>query len=83
MPYELSPLQQEFAEAQVASGAYGSTDKVVEAALMLLRAQQVEYERLTVAFRELEQGDHRPFDIEEIKQMGRELMEAKRSKSEC
>ncbi|EAQ82638.1 ribbon-helix-helix domain-containing protein [Blastopirellula marina] len=83
MSYQLTPAQQKFAEAQVASGAYESTDKVVEAALGLLRDRQVEFERLVVAFQELEQGDHHTFDVEDIKRMGRELLDSKRANSGC
>ncbi|PQO48011.1 hypothetical protein C5Y93_01085 [Blastopirellula marina] len=83
VPHELTPAQQKFVESQVAAGVFESSDKVIEAALELLHQRQIEHERLAVAFEELENGNHRPLDLEEIKAMGRELLEAKRASSEC
>ncbi|UUO06034.1 type II toxin-antitoxin system ParD family antitoxin [Blastopirellula sp. J2-11] len=83
MSYQLTPAQQKFAEAQVASGAYESTDKVVEAALGLLRDRQVEFERLATAIAQDERGEHIPFDMEKIKQAGRDALHARQSNGEC
>ena len=68
----LDPQMNEFIDAQVTGGFYGSTAEVVEAALRLLR-NHAEIEAIRAAIIEGEEsGEPEPFDAEEfLKEMHR------------
>jgi antitoxin ParD1/3/4 len=69
---ELTPQQQQFVDAQVATGAFKEPSEVVRAAIDLLQQRQGEYEQLRTAIEQVERGDLEPLDIEDIKRRGRE-----------
>ncbi|MGA1801938.1 type II toxin-antitoxin system ParD family antitoxin [Rhizobium sp. HT1-10] len=62
----LDPQMNEFIDAQVTGGFYGSTAEVVEAALRLLR-DHAEIEAIRAAIIEGEEsGEPEPFDFDEF-----------------
>ncbi len=69
---ELTPEQQRFIDAQVATGVFGGPSEVVGAALDLLQHRQQEYEQLQAAIGQVERGEYEPLDIEDVKRRGRE-----------
>ena len=69
---ELTPMQQEFVDAQVARGIFKEPAEVVGVALDLLRQRQVEYDQLQTAIGQVERGEYSPLDIEDVKRRGRE-----------
>ena len=71
---ELTPQQQQFVDAQVATGVFGEPNEVVAAALDLLQQRQGEYVQLRTAIAQVERGEIEPLDIEDVKRRGRERM---------
>ncbi len=69
---ELTPQQQQFVDAQVASGVFKEPTEVVGVALDLLQQRQREYDQLKTAIAQVEQGEYEALDIEDIKRRGRE-----------
>jgi putative addiction module CopG family antidote len=69
---ELTPQQQQFVDAQVATGLFREPSEVVGAALSLLIERQREYAQLESAIEQVERGDYEPLDVEDIKRRGRE-----------
>jgi antitoxin ParD1/3/4 len=69
---ELTPQQQQFVDAQVASGVFKAPQEVVGVALSLLQQRQLEYEQLQIAIAQIERGEYEPLDIENVKLRGRE-----------
>ncbi len=69
---QLSPQQQQFVDAQVASGIFKEPAEVVGVALALLQQRQGEYDQLKTAIAQVERGEYEPLDIEDIKRRGRE-----------
>jgi putative addiction module CopG family antidote len=69
---ELTPQQQQFVDAQVATGIFREPSEVVGAALSLLNERQKEYAQLGSAIEQVERGEFEPLDIEDIKLRGRE-----------
>jgi putative addiction module CopG family antidote len=69
---ELTPQQQQFVDAQVATGLFREPSEVVGAALSLLNERQREYAQLESAIEQVERGDYEPLDVEDIKRRGRE-----------
>ena len=69
---ELTPQQQQFVDAQVASGVFKEPAEVVGVALTLLQQRQSEYDQLKTAIRQVEHGEYEPLDIEDVKRRGRE-----------
>ena len=69
---ELTPQQQQFVDAQVASGVFKEPAEVVGVALSLLQQRQREYDQLQTAIAQTERGEYEPLDIEDIKRRGRE-----------
>lgn len=68
---ELTPQQQQFVDAQVASGVFREPAEVVGVALALLQQRQSEYAQLHTAIAQVEGGKYEPLDIEDIKRRGR------------
>lgn len=69
---QLTPQQQEFVDAQVASGVFKEPAEVVGIALTLLQQRQREYDQLKTAIAQVERGEYEPLDIEDVKRRGRE-----------
>jgi putative addiction module CopG family antidote len=69
---ELTPQQQQFVDAQVASGVFKEPAEVVSVALTLLQQRQSEYDQLKTAIAQVERGEYEPLDIEDVKRRGRE-----------
>jgi len=69
---QLTPQQQQFVEAQVASGLFREPTEVVDVAFDLLQERQREYEQLQSAISQVERGEVEPLEIEEIERRGRE-----------
>lgn len=69
---ELTPQQQQFVDAQVASGIFKEPAEVVGVALSLLQQRQSEYDQLRSAIGQVERGEYELLDIEDIKRRGRE-----------
>lgn len=69
---ELTAQQQQFVDAQVASGVFKEPAEVVGVALTLLQQRQREYDQLQTAIMQVERGEYQPLDIEDIKRRGRE-----------
>jgi putative addiction module CopG family antidote len=69
---ELTPQQQQFIDAQVATGMFREPSEVVGAALSLLSERQREYSQLTSAISQIERGEYQELDIEDVKRRGRE-----------
>jgi antitoxin ParD1/3/4 len=69
---QLSPQQQQFVDAQVASGTFKEPAEVVGMALALLQQRQREYDQLKTAIAQVERGEYEPLDIDGIKRRGRE-----------
>jgi putative addiction module CopG family antidote len=69
---ELTPQQQQFVDAQVATGMFRGPSEVVGAALALLGERQKEYAELTTAIAQVERGEYQDLDIEDVKRRGRE-----------
>jgi len=69
---ELTPQQQEFVDAQVATGMFRGPGEVVSAALSLLSERQREYANLQPAIEQVEQGEYAPLNVEDIKHRGRQ-----------
>ena len=69
---ELTPQQQQFVDAQVATGMFREPSEVVGAALTLLGERQKEYSELTTAIGQVERGEYEVLDIEDVKRRGRE-----------
>jgi antitoxin ParD1/3/4 len=75
MNVSLTPEQQRFVEAKVASGQYTSAEEVVRDALAVLRAQDVttpedvgELRRLLApAIQQADRGELTPLDMDEVK----------------
>jgi len=70
----LTPEQQQYVDAQIATGLFKRPTDVVHAALDLLRHRQNEYNQLTTALDQVERGECDQLDIEDIKKRGRERM---------
>jgi antitoxin ParD1/3/4 len=73
---ELTPQQQQFVEAQVATGAFKEPSEVISVALALLQQRQREHDEyvrneLSKGIAALEAGERVPWDPERIKQEGR------------
>jgi putative addiction module CopG family antidote len=64
---ELSPQQTQFVDAQVSAGVFTKPGEVVGAALDILQQRQTEYERLRSAIDQIDRGEVKPLDIEDIK----------------
>jgi len=71
---ELTPEQQQYVDAQVATGLFERPADVVQSALELLQRRQNEYLQLTTARDQAERGEYDLLDIEDIKKRGRERM---------
>ena len=71
---QLTLTQQDFVEAQVAAGKFGSASDVVQAALELLDSRQREYAQLTNAIQQAKRGEIAELDIEDIERRGRARM---------
>ena len=71
---ELTPQQQQFVDAQVATGVFKEPAEVVRVALDLLQQRQVEYDRLQTAIEQVERGDYELLDIDDVKRRGRQRM---------
>jgi putative addiction module CopG family antidote len=69
---ELTPQQQQFIDAQIASGVFKEPTEVVGVALALLQQRQREYDQLRGAITQVERGEFELLDIEDIKRRGRE-----------
>jgi putative addiction module CopG family antidote len=69
---ELTPQQQQFIDAQIASGVFKEPTEVVGVALALLQQRQREYDQLRGAIAQVERGEVELLDIEDIKRRGRE-----------
>ena len=69
---ELTPQQQEFVDAQVATGIFKEPAEVVGVALSLLQQRQREYEQLETAIGQIERGEYGPLDIDDIKRRAAE-----------
>ena len=69
---ELTPQQQQFVDAQVATGVFQRPSDVVGVALELLQQRQSEYDRLQTAIAQVQRGEFGPLDVEDIKRRGRE-----------
>jgi len=69
---ELTPKQQEFIDAQIATGVFKQPAEVVGVALDLLQQRQREYDQLQTAIAQVERGEYEPLDIDDIKRRGRE-----------
>jgi putative addiction module CopG family antidote len=69
---ELTPQQQQFVDAQVASGIFKEPAEVVGEALTLLQQRQREYDQLKTAIQQVECREYEPLDIEDVKRRGRE-----------
>lgn len=69
---ELTPQQQQFIDAQIASGVFREPAEVVDEALSLLQQRQREYDQLRTAIAHVERGELEALDIEDIKRRGRE-----------
>ena len=69
---QLTPQQQQFVDAQVASGLFQEPAEVVGVALDLLEQRQREYEQLQTAISHVERGEFELLDIEDVKRRGRE-----------
>jgi len=67
---ELTPNQQAFVDAQVATGTFPGPREVVGAALEMLAARQREYDQLKTAIEQVEKGNFAPLDVVEIKRRG-------------
>lgn len=68
---QLTSTQQNFIEAQVATGKFGSASDVVQAALDLLDSRQREYAQLTNAIQQAKRGEVVELDVEDVKRRGR------------
>ncbi|HEY4234233.1 MAG TPA: type II toxin-antitoxin system ParD family antitoxin [Lacipirellulaceae bacterium] len=68
---ELTPEQQQFIDAQIATGVFKAPAEVVGVALELLQQRQSEYDRLKDAISQVSRGEYEPLDIEDIKRRGR------------
>jgi antitoxin ParD1/3/4 len=82
MNVNLTPQLEAMVKQKVASGFYNSASEVVREALRLMEAQDrmqaAKLEQLRQDIREgLESGDPAPWDIEEIKQAGRQRRAAR------
>jgi antitoxin ParD1/3/4 len=71
---QLTPDQQNFVDAQVATGSYQSANEVVQAALDLLESRHREYAQLTEAIAQVERGEVAELDVEDIKRRGRQRL---------
>jgi putative addiction module CopG family antidote len=71
---QLTPDQQSFVDAQVATGSYQSPNEVVQAALDLLESRHREYTQLTEAIAQVERGEVAELDVEDIKRRGRQRL---------
>lgn len=69
---QLTPQQQQFVDAQVASGVFKEPAEVVSVALTLLQQRQGEYDQLKTAIEQVARGEFEPLDIEDIKRRGRQ-----------
>jgi antitoxin ParD1/3/4 len=80
MQVSLNPKMREFVEAKVKSGQFDSPDDVVNGALAVLKAQEVESAEdieelrrlVAVGIEQLERGDSAPWDPEDLKRRVRE-----------
>lgn len=68
---ELTPSQQNFVDAQVATGVFRDQSEVLQAALELLGSRQQEYAKLASAIAQVESGEVAELDIEDVKRRGR------------
>lgn len=68
---ELTPSQQDFVEAQVATGVFRDPGEVLQAALELLSSRQQEYALLKDAIAQVERGEVAELDVEDVKRSGR------------
>ena len=68
---ELTAQQQQFIEAQVATGIFKEPSEVVDAALDLLQERHREYAQLQTAIQQVERGEIEPLDMDDIKRRGR------------
>ena len=69
---ELTPQQQQFVDAQVATGVFKEPAEVVGVALELLQQRQSEYDRLQAAITQVQRSEFGPLDVEDIKRRGRD-----------
>lgn len=89
MKITIDPNLERFVEEKVRSGQYASADAVVSSALSLLRDQEAftaeDLERLrrevAIGIEQLDRGESAPWDPEEIKAKGREILAARRRKA--
>jgi putative addiction module CopG family antidote len=68
---ELTPSQQDFVDAQVATGVFRDPSEVLQAALELLGSRQQEYAKLASAIAQIERGEVSELDVEDVKRRGR------------
>lgn len=68
---ELTPSQQNFVDAQVATGVFRDQSEVLQAALELLGSRQQEYAKLASAIAQVERGEVAELDVEDVKRRGR------------
>jgi putative addiction module CopG family antidote len=81
---ELTPQQQQFVDAQVASGLFNEPAEVIGVALDLLQQQQREHdeyirEELSKGVAAIEAGELVPWDPERIKQEGRRRLSSRKA----
>lgn len=69
---QLTPQQQSFVDAQVATGMFTDSTEVVQAAIDLLQIRQAEYAQLTEAIAQVNRGEVAELDIADIKARGRQ-----------
>ena len=69
---QLTPQQQEFVNAQVASGVFQEPAEVIDLALTLLQQRQSEYDQLKTAIAQVERGELEPLDMQDVKRRGRQ-----------
>jgi antitoxin ParD1/3/4 len=81
---ELTPQQQQFIDAQIATGVFKEPAEVIGVALDLLQQQQREHdeyirEELSKGIAAIEAGERVPWDPERIKQEGRRRLSSRKS----
>jgi antitoxin ParD1/3/4 len=81
---ELTPQQQQFIEAQVATGVFKEPSEVIGVALDLLQQRQLERDEyvrdeLSKGIAALEAGERVPWEPERIKQEGRRRLAARKT----
>jgi antitoxin ParD1/3/4 len=81
---ELTPQQQQFIEAQVATGVFKEPSEVIGVALDLLQQRQLERDEyvrdeLSKGIAALEAGERVPWEPERLKQEGRRRLAARKT----